>query len=322
MLMGFRFDYDHPTRIMLNDAFDVGEVEGFNWTGYMNHFVRFFQALVKIAFLFPSKMATDVKRKVGNLEGFLSDQVKEHQERHAKPDHQDADFMDSYLTEIENHKGNPDYATFTPANLKGCATAFFEAGSDTIKMTIEWLLFIMAVHPEIQSKVQEEIDSIVGRDRAATFADKMNMPFTEAVIQEVHRFVSLIPINLPHIATQDTMVKGHFFPKGTHLMVNMFAIHNDEKLWPEPEKFLPGRFLNAEGKFAKREGVMAFGSGKRSCPGEPLAHLELFLYATRLLGKFRIKPAAGHEKMALKSVMKSISLAVDTSCCKIEFEKR
>lgn len=77
--------------------------------------------------------------------------------------------------------------------------AFFAAGSDTIKMTIEWLLFILAAHPDIQAKVQQEIDSVIGRDRAATFADKMNMPYTEAVITEVHRFASLIPTNLPHV---------------------------------------------------------------------------------------------------------------------------
>lgn len=57
----------------------------------------------------------------------------------------------------------------------------------------------MAAFPDIQSKVQQEIDAVIGQERVATFADKLNMPFTEAVIMEAHRYGSLIPINLPHM---------------------------------------------------------------------------------------------------------------------------
>lgn len=124
-------------------------------------------------------------------------------------------------------------------------------------------------------------------------------------------------------ATQDTVVKGHFFPKGSHLMVNLFAIHHDPELWPEPEKFRPERFLNKEGRLEKREGLMPFGSGKRACPGEPLAHLELFLYATNLLGRFRIKASAGGQPLlALKGTMKMFTRSVDKTVCDIEFEER
>ena len=57
----------------------------------------------------------------------------------------------------------------------------------------------MAAHQDVQSKVQQEIDSVIGQDRKATFADKINMPYTEAVLAETHRYSSLISLNLPHM---------------------------------------------------------------------------------------------------------------------------
>lgn len=121
--------------------------------------------------------------------------------------------------------------------------------------------------------------------------------------------------------TESTAVNGFFIPKGTHVVINLWAIHHDEELWEEPEEFLPSRFLDQSGqKLIKKDGFMAFGSGKRSCPGESLANLEMFLYTVRLLQRFSVRPSKGH-KVPLQGVMTSASLTADPSY-RIVFNKR
>ncbi|KAI1278131.1 Cytochrome P450 2J2 [Halotydeus destructor] len=105
-----------------------------------------------------------------------------------------------------------------------------------------------------------------------------------------------IPINLPHIASRDTDICGYTIPKGYHIYVNFFAIHNDPNYWDEPETFKVERFLTPEGnKLVKHEAFMPFSTGRRSCPGEPLAQVELFVYLVMTLQRYKIQPPDGVE---------------------------
>lgn len=97
-------------------------------------------------------------------------------------------------------------------------------------------------------------------------------------------------------ASEDTTIGGYNIPKGTNVLVNFWAIHHDPKHWPNPEKFDPTRFLSEDGtKLVKKDSFLPFSHGKRSCPGEALAQVELFLYITNILQKFRIEPSPGKQ---------------------------
>lgn len=101
---------------------------------------------------------------------------------------------------------------------------------------------------------------------------------------------------LPYSASEDVTIAGYNVPKGTHIHVNAFALHHDPKFWPIPKQFDPTRFLSEDGKhLVKKESFFPFGHGKRSCPGESLAQVEMFLYLTNILQKFRIGVSPGHE---------------------------
>ena len=98
------------------------------------------------------------------------------------------------------------------------------AGFETSATTIRWALALLADHPDVQRRLQEEIDSVVPRDRLPSLDDKQKLPYMEAAILEIMRFKTLAPLGVPHITMCDTEVVGHFIPKGT--MVSSLHISN------------------------------------------------------------------------------------------------
>uniref|UniRef100_A0A3B5AK86 Cytochrome P450, family 2, subfamily N, polypeptide 13 n=1 Tax=Stegastes partitus TaxID=144197 RepID=A0A3B5AK86_9TELE len=126
-------------------------------------------------------------------------------------------------------------------------------------------------------------------------ADRPNMPYTDAVIHEIQRMGNIVPLNGPRIAAKDTTLGGYFIPKGTTVMPFLTSVLFDKNEWETPDTFNPGHFLNAEGKFVKREALIPFSAGKRVCLGEGLAKMELFLFLVGLLQKFSFSVPDGQK---------------------------
>lgn len=119
----------------------------------------------------------------------------------------------------------------------------------------------MANYPQVQKKVQEEIDQIIG-DKKPSMDDLNNMPFTEATLAEVQRIRTVVPTGIPHGALEDTEIEGYRIPKGTMIVPLQWAVHMNEKTWNNPKDFDPTRFLNEEGRFVKHEAFIPFQTGK------------------------------------------------------------
>uniref|UniRef100_A0A8C5WMD5 Cytochrome P450 n=1 Tax=Leptobrachium leishanense TaxID=445787 RepID=A0A8C5WMD5_9ANUR len=219
------------------------------------------------------------------LMSFITQRVKISQEtlEPALPRH----FIDNFLLKMEREKNNPN-SEFTERNLVVTVHNLFIAGTDSVSVLLRHTFLVILYYPEIQEKLHLEIDEVIGRDRIPNLSDRVNMPYTEAIMHEVLRFCDLVPFNTPHQVTKDVEFRGYVIPKGTDVYTLFFTVHRDPTKFSTPFKFNPNHFLDENGKFQKNEGLMAFSAGKRSCPGESLAWMEFFLFLTTILQNFKL----------------------------------
>nr|XP_033785240.1 cytochrome P450 2D17-like isoform X1 [Geotrypetes seraphini] len=218
-----------------------------------------------------------------NFLSFLEEIVEEHKTSW-DPAHQ-RDYIDAFLEEMEKAKEDPG-STFKETTLLAVTCDLFGAGTETTATTLRWALLLVLLYPDIQRRVHEEIDRVIGRDRRPALDDQMNMPFTNAVIHEIQRYGDIFPLGLPHFTYRDTEIQGFFIPKGIMVFVNLSSVLKDETYWEKPHQFYPEHFLDDKGQFVKREAFMPFSAGRRVCLGEQLARMELFIFFTTLMQRF------------------------------------
>uniref|UniRef100_A0A8C2K1X8 Cytochrome P450, family 2, subfamily P, polypeptide 6 n=1 Tax=Cyprinus carpio TaxID=7962 RepID=A0A8C2K1X8_CYPCA len=204
------------------------------------------------------------------------------------------DYIDCFLAEMEKLKDDTA-AGFDVENLCICTLDLFVAGTETTSTTLYWGLLYMIKYPEIQAKVQEEIDCVVGGSRQPSLSDRDNMPYTNAVIHEIQRIGNIVPLNLARATVEDTQIGKYSIPKGTIVTGYLTSVLFDESEWETPYSFNPGHFLDVEGKFRRRDAFLPFSLGKRVCLGEQLARMELFLFFSSLLQRFTYSSPAGVE---------------------------
>lgn len=125
---------------------------------------------------------------------------------------------------------------------------FIIAGFFTTATTIYNLFPILMTHKHVVDKMYLEIKENIGLNRSPRLEDRSNMPYTEATIQETHRFLSIVPLSLPHVTTKNCYLGGYKIKKGTSIFPNIWGLHNDEKIWGDPENFRPERFLDENGQ--------------------------------------------------------------------------
>ncbi|XP_059102900.1 cytochrome P450 2C25-like isoform X1 [Peromyscus eremicus] len=227
-----------------------------------------------------------ILKNIDYIRSYISEKIKEHQEslNVANP----RDFIDYYLIKQKQENHNQQ-SEFTLEHLATTVSDLFAAGTETTSTTLRYALLLLLKHPHVTAKVQEEIDHVVGRHRSPCMQDKSHMPYTDAMIHEVQRFIDLLPTNLPHAVTCDTKFRNYLIPKGTTVITSLSSVLHDSKEFPNPEVFDPGHFLDGNGNFKKSDYFMPFSAGKRICAGEGLARMELFLYLTTILQNFKLK---------------------------------
>ncbi|XP_047453415.1 cytochrome P450 2F2-like [Mugil cephalus] len=197
---------------------------------------------------------------------------------------QPRDFLDCYLDELEKRG---DDSTFSEDQLIMYALDLHFAGTDTTSNTLLTGFLYLMSYPDIQERCQQEIDHVLADKDRATFEDRHNMPYVQAVIHEVQRIANTVPLSVFHCTTKDAELMGYSIPKGTMIIENLTSVLNEEGQWKFPHEFNPENFLNDQGDFVKPDAFMPFSAGPRMCLGESLARMELFLIIVTLLRKFK-----------------------------------
>ncbi|KAI8883843.1 cytochrome P450 [Backusella circina FSU 941] len=173
------------------------------------------------------------------------------------------------------------------------------AGTETASATMTWLFAIVCNRPEIQEKIQRELDQYIQtHGRIPTFADRLELPYAIAMLKETMRFKSATPFGIPHLATKEIHVSGYTIPAGSVLISSNDHMHTRSGFYENGETFDPERFLGdtrtmfaaANGKVDARD-HFNFGWGRRICPGSYLAEVELFCLYVRVFSRCQIEPA-------------------------------
>uniref|UniRef100_A0A8C4Y9D6 Uncharacterized protein n=1 Tax=Gopherus evgoodei TaxID=1825980 RepID=A0A8C4Y9D6_9SAUR len=201
------------------------------------------------------------------------------------------DFIDCFLLQMEKEILNPT-TEFHLRNLVLTAFNLFFVGTETSHDGESWCLqpgHVLCPACLPLEKMTQEIDRVIGRSRMPAVEDRSRMPYTDAVIHEIQRFSDVIPMNLPHALTQDTHFRGYTIPKGTEVFPVLSSVLWDPSRFRDPERFDPTRFLDEQGQFKANEAFMPFSTGKRSCVGQELARMELFVFLTAILQNFTLK---------------------------------
>ncbi|XP_028972276.1 cytochrome P450 2M1 isoform X2 [Esox lucius] len=194
------------------------------------------------------------------------------------------DLLEAFLIKMLEEKDDPN-TEFCYDNMVMTAWNLFSAGTETTSSTLRQSFLMMMKYPSIQGKVQKEIDDVIG-SRVPTVDDRVKMPYTDAVLHEVQRFMDLAPTSVPHKVIRDTEFHNYLIPEGTMVLPLFSSVLSDPELFKNPDEFDPENFLDENGCFKKNDGFLPFGLGKRVCLGEALARMELFLFFTSLLQRF------------------------------------
>ncbi|KAL8110702.1 hypothetical protein AgCh_026441 [Apium graveolens] len=207
-------------------------------------------------------------------------------DEHDKPkEHgQTKDFVDTMLGIMKS--GESEFE-FDRSHVKAILMDMFAASADTSSTTIEWTLSELLRNPRVLKKVQEELEQVVGHDKMVDESDLESLEYLNMVVKEAMRLHPVAPLLLPHLSIEDCTVDGFFIPKNSTVVINVWAIGRDSKVWTDAEKFLPERFVRNNIDLRGRDfELLPFGSGRRGCPGMQLGLTMVRLVVAQLVHCF------------------------------------
>ncbi|KAK1409063.1 hypothetical protein QVD17_41346 [Tagetes erecta] len=214
--------------------------------------------------------------------------------------HRFGDMLDSLLDYSQQHQPH-----FNLKHIKILLVDLFLAGTETSSNTTEWVMTELLLNPAMFSRVREEVSTIVGKDGKIQEAKILDLPYLHAVIKETMRLHLSVPLLVPHKTETEVKLAGgkYIVPKNTQILVNAWAIARDPRYWENPTMFKPERFLENEVDYKGQHfEFIPFGSGRRMCPGIPLAHRVVSLMVASFVYHFDWKLPHAREEMDMNDI--------------------
>ncbi|CAO3700532.1 unnamed protein product [Rhizopus microsporus] len=284
VLVGTRYDHiNNPFASELNKLIDQGMV----YSGATGDLASLVPSLAWIGTLFglDKKMTHFIKQR---CDPFYDKLIQDALER-------DVDSLAKSLNKMKEE------GLISGDDMHVLITDLIAAGSDTVSVTLYWTLAILALQPNVQAKIIQELDAWkadhVPGAIPSFHQDREAFPYTICVQKEMIRYRPATSYGIPHVASEDIVAGGYLIPKGAVLISSMNAMHMNENIYENANSFDPERFKNntsrmaasANSKVDDRD-VFAFGWGRRMCLGIHLAELELFSFYVRFFSEFTIEP--------------------------------
>jgi len=219
-----------------------------------------------------------------------------------KQDHQDDNtFLFSYVDSLVDLELPEDGGRkLTEGEIVTLCSELLNAGTDTTSTSLQWIMANLVKHQEIQQKLVDEIERVVGKEAEMVREEDLNaMPYLKAVIMEGLRRHPPGRLVLPHAVTEEVTLEGYVIPKDATINFMIAEMGWDEKVWDDPMEFRPERFLDGGEKIditgSREIKMMPFGAGRRICPALNLATFHLQYFVANMMREFEWKTVDGEE---------------------------
>ncbi|CAI5776052.1 cytochrome P450 2J2-like [Podarcis lilfordi] len=234
------------------------------------------------------------------LHALVKDEVQSHQERW-KEGQEPEDLIDLYLDQMAKSKDEPT-STFNEDNLVQTVVDLLIGGTVSTTTILYWGLLYLLKYPDVQEKIHEEIDAVLRPSHVITYEDRIKVPYTNAVLHEVMRHCNVSITGPFRKCLEDFTLLGFPLKKGTLVLPNLHSALYDPEYWETPWTFNPGHFLDSFGRFASNKAFLPFSTGRRSCVGEPLARIELFIFFANLLRAFKFHLPDAEKEVNMEAI--------------------
>ncbi|XP_006346716.1 cytochrome P450 CYP736A12-like [Solanum tuberosum] len=216
-----------------------------------------------------------MKKLAKVFDEFLERVIDEHVQN-SKEEKQTKDIVDTMMNIMQS--GEAEFE-FDRRHVKAILLDLLIASIDTSATSIDWIFSELLRHPNIMKKLQKELEQVVGMNRMVEESDLGKLEYLNMIIKEGFRLHPIAPLLIPRESMEDCIIDGFNIPRGSRILVNTWAIGRDSEVWPEPEKFMPERFVGSDIDLRGHDfQLLPFSSGRRRCPG-----LQLGLTVVRLV---------------------------------------
>uniref|UniRef100_A0A287AYB5 unspecific monooxygenase n=1 Tax=Sus scrofa TaxID=9823 RepID=A0A287AYB5_PIG len=249
----------------------------------------FILSIILFPFLSPFFEVLDITLFPRSSVKFFTQSVKRMKESRLKDQQMRRVDLLQLMINSQNSKETDAHKALSDQELVAQSIIFIFAGYETTSSSLSFLAYILATHPDVQQKLQEEIDATFPSKALPSYDALAQMEYLDMVVNEILRLYP-IAARLERVCKKDVEIHGVSVPKGTVMMVPVFSIHRDPELWPEPEEFRPERFSKKNKDSINPYTYLPFGTGPRNCIGMRFALMNMKLALVRVLQNFSFKP--------------------------------
>ncbi|KAM1122475.1 hypothetical protein TB2_003891 [Malus domestica] len=233
---------------------------------------------------------SSMKRTFKELDSVLSSWLDEHRSQEGKTGNStgvESDLMDAMISNFGEEAVISGHSCDNV--VKATSLILIIGGTESTSVALTWALSLLLNNPGALKYAQQELDINVGSDRWVQESDLPKLKYLQAIVKETLRLYPSVPITV-HEGMEDSHLSGYFVPKGTRIVVNLWKLHRDPRVWANPCEFHPERFMtdNADVDYFKGFEYIPFSSGRRSCPGATLGLHVVQLVLARLVQGFHM----------------------------------